>query len=166
MPSKAGGIRSANHPDDAGEPRSTDRHLQPWGFSSLCGIKRGDARLAGGWGHKTVPDSFSSAPSLSPLTFLPRKQVPDLSLSHRRGMGIPSAGSAHERTGPGRPCHDRGQRLPPWGSPAHTSRLSLTGFGVRTRRQGRRRVNLRILKDGHKKSEISCVSQFPWVRET
>ena len=45
---------------DVGEWRSTHLHLQPRGFSSLCGINRGGARLAGGYhaGQKNMPDTF------------------------------------------------------------------------------------------------------------
>ena len=44
---RRGNIRSANCRHNVGERRSTHLHLQRWGFSSLCGINRGDTHLAG-----------------------------------------------------------------------------------------------------------------------
>jgi len=46
---RRGSIRSANCRHDVGEWCSTHLHLQPWGFSSLCGINRRGAHLAGGY---------------------------------------------------------------------------------------------------------------------
>ncbi len=51
----------------------------------------------------------------------------------------------------------QGGRYRPFGAYLPKPRYSaVPAFGVRPQRQGRRRVKLRIVKDGHKHSEISC----------